>query len=104
MVASCKILQIRVEFLTAVVMKICIFWDRVHFSPLKLKLKFRRNMSPPFSGFKKAKEEANIKKAEEGSKGSTFLLTACFIQVSCLVYTSTMTMEAIHFSETSVEF
>jgi hypothetical protein len=78
MVASCKILQIGLEFFTAVVMKICIFWDVIRFSPLKLKLKFRRNMSPPFSGFKKAKQEARKQQSEHISAYSLFQASFLF--------------------------
>jgi hypothetical protein len=39
-----------VEVLRPVVMKTSSFWDIAQFSPLKVK--FRRKMSPPFSGFK----------------------------------------------------
>jgi hypothetical protein len=76
-VVTIRTLYVGFEVLTAVVMKSTIFWDITPCCPLKVNRRF----------------------------GGTYrLFSACFHAGSCSAYSSTLKMEAICSSETSVEF
>jgi hypothetical protein len=80
---------VRSEVLTAAVMKNSILWDITPYSPFKVNRRFGRT-SPPYSGWK--------------NKQAELFQPPVFTLVSFSAYSSTMKMDAICFSETSVDF
>jgi hypothetical protein len=64
---------------------------------IESQLKFRRNISPPFSGLP-------YNPSKITSMKHATLLAASFMLVSCLVYSSTLKMETTYFSERLLSF
>jgi hypothetical protein len=84
------------EGLTAVVMKITIFWDIMARSPSKVNRCF-------WGIYRLHLQGQRISRARYQRESSSGLPPA-FTLVSCSAYSSTLKMEAIYFSETSVDF
>jgi hypothetical protein len=91
-----EISRVGFEVLTAVVMKNTIFWDITPCSPLKVNQHFGGTYSLQLQG-------RRISLARN-QRGSGWQAKPASTLVSCSAYSSTLKMEVICYSETSVDF
>jgi hypothetical protein len=89
-----QIWSVGYEVLTAVVMKCAIFWNITPCSPLKVNGRFRGKFHLNLQG----------RNQRESRRQAELCLSPAFTPVSCSAYFSTLKMEVICSSGTSVEF
>jgi hypothetical protein len=97
---SIKNYYVRFEVLATVIMKSSVFWDIMPCTLLKVNWHFGGTCCLHLQG-QRISQASN--QQERGSKEQVALLAACFMLVTCLVYSLTLKMEATCSSKMSAE-